>query len=134
MNSISPAQHAVAQAPQAPSLYQRLGGEERIRAITADIVDNHFRNEVVRARFVKSDRNKLIRLAAEFICMGTGGAQQYTGTDMRAAHRGMNISEAEYMAVIDDILAALDKHGVGEREKQEMLSIAYGLKADILRL
>jgi hemoglobin len=134
MNSISPAQHAVAQAPQAPSLYQRLGGEERIRAITADIVDNHFRNEVVRARFVKSDRNKLIRLAAEFICMGTGGAQQYTGTDMRAAHRGMNISEAEYMAAVDDILAALAKNEIDEQTQKDVLAIAYSLKGDIMHL
>ena len=120
-------------APEA-SLYERLGGEISIRAIAGDIVDNHLRNELVRPRFANSDRNKLVRLAAEFICMGTGGPQHYTGKDMRAAHRGLNISEQEYMAVVDDILAALDKHGVGERERREVLSIAYGLKADILRL
>jgi hemoglobin len=134
--SSNPAQQTTtaAQAPHEATLYQRLGGENGIQAITADIVDNHLRNEIVRARFAKSDRNKLIRLAAEFICMGTGGPQQYTGRDMRATHRGLNISEQEYMAVIDDILAALNKNGVGEREKQEMLAIAYGLKGEILRL
>jgi hemoglobin len=116
------------------TLYERLGGENKIRAIVADIVDNHLRNELVRARFARSDRNSLVRLAAEFICMGTGGPQKYSGKDMRAAHRGMNISEQEYLAVIDDIMAALDKNGVAEREKQEMLSIAYGLKSEILRV
>jgi hemoglobin len=136
MSSSNPVQQAAAaaQAPHEATLFRRLGGEDGIRAISADIVDNHLRNEIVRARFAKSDRSKLIQLAAEFICMGTGGPQPYTGKDMRATHRGMNISEQEYMAVIDDILAALDKHGVGEREKQEMLAIAYGLKAEILRL
>lgn len=116
------------------SLYERLGGEAKIRAITVDIVDNHLRNEVVRPRFASSDRNKLIKIAGDFICMGTGGPQQYTGKDMRAAHRGMNISEQEYLAVVDDIMAALDRHGVGDREKQEMLAIAYSLKGEILRL
>jgi hemoglobin len=46
----------------------------------------------------------------------------------------MNINEHEYLAVIDDIMAALEKNGIGEREKQEMLSIAYSLKGDILHV
>lgn len=135
-NSNPSAQQATAdaQTASAASLYERLGGERNIRAIAADIVDNHLRNELVRPRFANSDRNRLIRLATEFICMGTGGPQQYSGKDMRAAHRGLNISEQEYMAVVDDILAALDKHAVGAQERSEMLSIAYGLKGEILRL
>lgn len=116
------------------SLYERLGGEAKIRAISADIVDNHLRNDAVKARFANSDRGRLIRMAGDFICMGTGGPQQYTGKDMRSAHRGMNISEQEYLAVVDDIMAALDRHGIGDREKQEMLAIAYSLKGEILRV
>lgn len=53
---------------------------------------------------------------------------------MLSAHLGMNINEAEYMAAIDDVLAALDKHGVGSREKEEVLAILYGLKGEILRV
>jgi hemoglobin len=116
------------------SLYERLGSEEGIRAIAADIFDLHKNNDVIKARYVDSDRDKVIRLVTEFICMGTGGPQEYTGRDMLTTHRGMNINEQEYMEVVDDIMAALDKHGVGEREKQEMLSIAYSLKGDIIRV
>ena len=46
----------------------------------------------------------------------------------------MNINEAEYFAVVDDIMAALDSNGIGEREKQEMLMIAYSLKGDVLHV
>ena len=66
--------------------------------------------------------------------MGTGGPQEYTGRNMLDTHRGMNISEQEYMEVLDDIIAALDKNGVGDREKQELLMIAYSLKGEILRV
>ena len=54
-------------------------------------------------------------------------------TATRAAHRGMNISEQEYLAVADDIMAALDKNGVGDQEKREILMIAFSLKGEILR-
>jgi hemoglobin len=116
------------------SLYERLGGEEKIRAVTVDILDNHLRNQAVSVRYQDSDRDHVIRVVTEFICAGTGGPQQYTGRDMLTTHRGMNINETEYLAVIDDIMAALDKHGVGEREKQEVLMICYSLKGEILHV
>jgi len=116
------------------TLYERLGGEDKIRTIAADIFDKHLNNVAVRARYVDSDRDRVIRLVTEFICMGTGGPQEYTGKGMLAAHRGMNINEHEFLAVIDDIMDALEKNGVGEREKQEMLSIAYSLKGEIIHV
>ena len=116
------------------TLYERLGGEEKIRAIATDALDNHLNNETINARYQDSDRERLIQTVTEFVCMGTGGPQQYTGKDMLSTHRGMNINAAEYLAVVDDIMAALDNNGVGEREKQEMLMIAYSLKGDILHV
>ncbi len=44
----------------------------------------------------------------------------------------MNVNEGEFVAVIDDILAGMKKHGVGDRERAEMLSIAYGIKDEIV--
>ena len=116
------------------TLYERLGGEEKIRAIAGGIFDNHRNNALVKVRFADSDRDSVIKLVTEFICMGTGGTQQYTGRDMLEVHRGMNISEQEYLAVVDDIMSALEKNDVGDREKQEMLFIAYSLKEQILRV
>ena len=116
------------------SLYERLGGEEKIRAITADIIDLHLKNETVRVRYQDSDLDKVAQRVTEFVCAGTGGPQEYTGEDMLTTHRGMNINEAEYLAVIDDIMGALDKNGVGEREKQEVLMICYSLKGEILHV
>lgn len=116
------------------SLYERLGGEDKIRAIAGDIFDLHKSNPVVSARYVDSDREKVVQLVAEFLCAGTGGPQAYTGRTMLDTHRGMNIGEQEYMEVLNDILAALDKNGVGEREKQEILMVSYALKDEILRV
>ncbi len=116
------------------SLYDRLGGGEAIKAIAAEAVENHLRNPAVQARFLKVDPEDLKRLAAEFFAAGTGGPEVYTGRDMRSAHEGMNVSEAEFLAVIDDIMAALEKQGVGDREKSEVLTILYGMKGEIIRV
>lgn len=116
------------------SLYERLGGEESIRRIAGTILENHLANDAVKTRYADSDRQEVIRIVTEFICAGTGGPQAYSGKDMLAAHKGMNINEREYMAVLDDILAALDTHDVGQREKEELLFIAYSLRGDIVHV
>lgn len=116
------------------TLYERLGGAEKIRTITGDILDNHLNNPTVSVRYQDSEREKLIDTVAEFVCAGTGGPQEYTGKDMLTTHRGMNINEVEYLAVIDDIMAALDKNGVGDQEKMEVLMICYSLKGEILHV
>ena len=53
---------------------------------------------------------------------------------MRTAHRGMNISEQEYLAVTDDIMGALAKHDVDAATQKDVLAILYALKGDIIRI
>ena len=69
-----------------------------------------------------------------FLEAGSGGTAEYSGRDMREAHRGMNINETEYVAAIDDILTTLQKHGVDEQTQKDVLAIAYSLKGQILHL
>ena len=116
------------------TLYERLGGEESIRAIVQDIVINHHNNPAIKTRYdnAKKSDAELVDLVVDLIGSGTGGPQEYRGMSMVDAHKGMNVSEAEFVAVLDDILAALDQHGVGEREKAELLAIAYSMKGEIV--
>ena len=51
---------------------------------------------------------------------------------MPTTHRGMNINEAEYMHVMDDILNVLDKHQKDEQTKKDVLAILYSLKDQII--
>jgi hemoglobin len=116
------------------SLYERLGGEEKIRAVVTDIIALHHGNPVISPRYdnAKKSDAELIDLVVDFIGSGTGGPQEYKGLSMPEAHKGMNVNEAEFVAVLDDILEAMTQHGIGEPEKAEMLAIAYSMKGDIV--
>ncbi|MGE5171272.1 MAG: group I truncated hemoglobin [Rudaea sp.] len=121
------------------SLFQRLGGSPGINGLVERIVSLHMDNPAIRARF-QPYRETPDRLEATkkhlcaFIEAGSGGSVQYTGRGMREAHRGMNISEAEYMAAIDDILTALRERDVDDQTQKDVLAIAYALKNDILHV
>ena len=121
------------------SLFERLGSSSGINVLVEDIVAMHMENPVIRARFRPYlDTPEKLAITKAHLCAfleaGSGGPGKYSGRDMRAAHRGMNISEAEYMAAIDDILAVLRKHKIDDTTQKDILAIAYSLKGDIMHV
>jgi hemoglobin len=130
---MSATQESVAQKQNADaSLYDRLGGRPGIEAIVENIWQNHISNPLVNKRYADSDPAKVKRLVAEMCCAGFGGPESYTGKDMIAAHKNMNINDTEFVAVCDDVLKALEQNNVGQREKDEILCILYSLKNEVV--
>lgn len=117
------------------TLYQRLGGADGIAHLVDDVIAAHLDNPVVKPRFENiQDMEYAKQMAREFFCAGSGGPETYTGKDMRTAHKGMNISEQEYLAVMDDIVLAMDKHKLDEETKNDVIAILYSLKGNIIRV
>jgi len=117
------------------SLYDRLGRFEGITRIVHDVMENHLANPVIRPRFAAAkDLDHARKMAVEFFCAGCGGPETYTGRDLVIAHTGMNISEQEYMAAMDDILAALEKNDIDPATRGEVTAVLYSLKGQVIRV
>lgn len=116
------------------TLFDRVGGAERFYAIISDVVDAHLANPKIQARFQSYSPEALKKGAYEFFAAAAGGPVTYTGRGLRETHRGMNISEEEFVASCDDLMEVLGKRGVGATEQQELLYAFFALKADVLRL
>jgi len=115
------------------SLFERLGGEQGITAIANDVVDLHLDNPTIATRFANTDVAALKHAAATFFITGTGGPECYRGKDMLSVHQHMNISAEEFMAVLDDVLKALQRNNVGQREQEEVLYVLYRMHGDIVK-
>jgi hemoglobin len=117
------------------TLYERLGGGERIATLARDLVELHFTNPLLKTRFEQvKDRGKFESNVADFICAGTGGPQSYTGKDVLSAHRHMNIDERELFSAIDDVMKAMTMNGYEQAERNDILAILYSLKSDVVRV
>ncbi len=117
------------------TLYQRLGGADGMARLVDDVIAAHLRNPLVKTRFENvKDLDHLKQMARDFFSAGSGGPETYTGKDMLAAHKGMNISEQEYLAVMDDIVGAMDKNGLDGDAKKDVIAILYSLKGEIIRV
>ena len=117
---------------QQKSLYDRLGGQGAITAVVDDFVGNVAADNRINKFFAKTDVPRLKRLLAEQICAGTGGPCTYTGRDMKSAHAGMGITDAQFNALVEDLVKSLDKFKVPEKEKGELLGILGPMKPSIV--
>jgi hemoglobin len=126
-------------APMAPeaSLYTRLGGIDAISAVTDQFLNNVAADNVINAQFAATVANpyrlKLLRNnLIDQICAGSGGPCQYKGKTMLESHKGMNITNAQFSALVGDLVASLDMFSVPEKEKNDLLAILGPMQSDIV--
>ena len=120
---------------QPPSLYRRLGGREGIAQVADDFVANMVADPRVNTRFQGMQPPAVFKLKsnlADQICDATGGPCSYLGRDMKTTHTGMNVTEAEWNATVENLVKALDKYKVGPKEQSELLGLLGPMKGDIV--
>jgi hemoglobin len=119
------------------TLYERLGGKKAITAVVDDFVARVAADGRINA-FFKDTAASPKRLAkfkknlVDQICQGSGGPCKYMGKDMKSAHAGMGITSGDFNALVEDLVAALNKFNVGEKEKNELLGVLGPMKSDIV--
>ena len=118
-------------APKQP-LYDRLGGKGAIQAVVDDFIGNVAADARINQRFANADIPRLKTKLVEQICEASGGPCKYTGATMLDAHRGMNVTDAEFTALVEDLVKSLDKFKVPSQEKGELLSALGGMKGQIV--
>ena len=126
---------APAPAPAAapgPSLYQRLGGMDAIRAVVADFDARVDADPRISAFFRGIDEADFRAKLADQLCEATGGPCRYTGRSMREAHAELEVANADFDALVEDLVASLDHFHVGAREKQELLAILGPMRKEIV--
>ena len=114
------------------SLYERLGGKDAITAVVETFVANVGKDKRINGFFASTDLAKLKRHLVDQICEASGGPCTYTGRTMKQTHAGMGISNADFNALVEDLVAALDHHQVGKAEKEELLGVLGPMRSDIV--
>ena len=126
---------AWAQAPK--PLYDRLGGRTAIVAVVDDFVANCAADTRIN-KFFAATASDPKRLAAfknnlvDQICEASGGPCKYKGRDMKSAHAGLGISNADFDALVEDLTKTLDKFKVGKAEQGQLLGVLGPMRPQIV--
>jgi len=124
-----------ANAPATDSLYKRLGGYDALAAVTDDFIARLAGDPQLTKFFIglNDDSKKKVRQhVLDFLCANTGGPCLYLGRDMKTAHTGLHITEAEWNLAGNHLVESLDKFKVPDREKNEVLAAITALKPQIV--
>jgi len=128
----SPAPAPAGGAPAGPTLFARLGGLVAIRAVVGDFVDRVAADARINGFFRGVDLDDLKVKLADQICQVAGGPCRYTGRAMREVHAQLGIGNADFDALVADLVASLDKFQVGAKEKADLLTILGTLRKDVV--
>lgn len=122
-------------APAKKALYQRMGGYDNLAGIVGDFLkqlgEDHAFDRFGQGRG-KNSLERAKQLIVEQLCWLTDGPCVYIGRDMKTAHTGLNITQAEWEAAGKHLKASLDKFKIAEPEQTEFMAVIEKLRPDIV--
>jgi hemoglobin len=105
-----------------------------LAGIVTDFIDQLGKDKAFERFGGGRSHNSLVRtkqLVTDQICNLTGGPCTYIGRDMKAAHEGLKITDAEWDSAIKKFEISLDKFKIGDAEHKEFIAMLQKLKPDI---
>jgi hemoglobin len=124
---------ASAPTSRAGTLYERLGGDAGIAAITEGMLARSAEDPRIRDDFAEADIVNLYERLVEHLCMLSGGPCTYTGRDMKAAHAGLGLTEADFNALVENLVDAMTEREVPIAAQNELLAILAPMRGDVIR-
>jgi hemoglobin len=127
-----------ASRPKAAPLWERMGGEANVTKIVDEFVRTAAPDPKVNfsrgGKIVLDDAGvvALKKKLVEFISAATGGPLKYGGLDMKEAHKGMGITEDEFLATASHLTKAMAKYGVTKADAEELLRMLGGARPAIV--
>ncbi len=104
------------------ALFQQFGGKDGIDKIVADFLPILLADNRIKDTFKDADMDRLGNLLAEQFCHLTGGPCTYSGKDMREAHKDMQLNNAQFNALAEDLQFAMEKNGISSAAQNKLIA------------
>jgi hemoglobin len=105
-----------------PSLYDRLGGEPAIDALTTAFYDRVLGDIELKPFFEHTSMGKLRAMQREFLCAALGGPVIYTGKPIAYVHQGRGITAQHFAKFVQHFLETLRDFGVSDEDADEVIA------------
>lgn len=114
------------------SLYKKIGGEAAVDAAVDVFYRKVLADDRISKYFDTVDMDAQRGKQKAFLTVAFGGPNNYSGKDMRAAHAKLNLTEADFDAVMENLGATLKELNVPDELIGEAAAIAMSVKDEVL--
>ena len=121
-------------APRDPALapvFKQFGEKPGLVSLVNDFMDNLMADPVTRPFFANANRDHIKKELVDQFCVILDGPCTYTGLNMQQAHQGLNITEADFNALVVDLQKAMDKHGIPFTAQNQLLAKLAPMHRDV---
>ncbi len=119
--------------PQA-QLFEQLGGMSGIEALVDEFLVRLGSDPRIASHFRDADPQRLKDKLVEQFCAESGGGCEYTGDSMKDVHAGMGITHADFNALVEDLVAAMEAKGVPVGAQNRLLKQLAPMHGDIVEM
>ena len=114
------------------SVYEKIGGAAAVDAAVDIFYKKVLADDRINEFFDTVDMEAQHAKQKAFLTMAFGGPNNYTGKDMREAHKHMSLTEDHFNAVAENLVGTLQELNVGQAEIDEIVAVAVSVKDDVL--
>jgi len=113
-------------------LYRDLGGLQGIESLVDLAIEKIQNDPRVFHHFDGTNWDRFREKQIEHICVLAGGGCTYTGDTMIDVHTGMNINEAEFNAIADNIYRSMEKLDIPVGARNRLLAILARMRGEVI--
>lgn len=113
-------------------LYQDLGGQPGIEKLVTGMLVNIANDDRIVGHFRGANIERLRGKLVEQFCALSGGPCEYTGDDMLQSHAGKNITDADFNALVEDLIAAMEQQRIPVAAQNRLLALLAPMHGDIV--
>jgi hemoglobin len=107
---------------QDAATFDGLGGKPGIKKIVDTLLPIVLADPRIKDSFQDIDMKHLGMRLEEQFCMLSGGPCVYKGKDMVDIHDGLNITNAQFNALAEDLQVAMERNGVPSRIQNKLVA------------
>ena len=128
-----PGEEAVAAYAQSPAnagaakfegdtLWRAFHEKPGVDRVVDELIDRSLANPQISDIFKSHDMVRLRRTLKEQFCYLLNGPCDYSGRDMKAAHKDLGLQTTDFNILVEELQAAMDHEKIGYRDQNRLLA------------
>lgn len=112
--------------------YDQLGGASGIEGIVDALLEKIVEDERINFQFADTDIVRLRSMLIEQFCAESGGPCTYSGLSMQESHAGRNIDNAQFNALVEDLIDVMTARRIPVGTQNRLLKRLAPMHGDIV--